>query len=325
MVTGWPFMASRIDSKSARWSACSSLSSRQNAASAWSNRRWASGRSSSAACCASARRRRQPSALRNMRFTSASRSGLKNMCSVRHRPMPSAPNWRARRASSGVSALVRTPSLRSSSAQASTVANSSPISGSTSATSSTVMSPVVPSMAIGSPSLRTVSPAVIERADRSMASSEAPQTQGRPMPRATSAACDAFPPSLVRMPRAAWKPATSSASVNGRTRTTSRPSSAAATASGALKTIAPLAAPGEAATPRASTRYSAAGSKVGCSSASRLAASTVSSASSRPSSPSRTASTANRTAAWAGRLALRVCSMYRRPSSIVNSTSCMSR
>ena len=32
------------------------------------------------------------------------RSALKNMCSVRHRPMPSAPNLRA--ASSGVSALV---------------------------------------------------------------------------------------------------------------------------------------------------------------------------------------------------------------------------
>ena len=42
------------------------------------------------------------------------------MCSVRHRPMPSAPNSRARRASSGVSALARTPSVRSSSAQPST-------------------------------------------------------------------------------------------------------------------------------------------------------------------------------------------------------------
>jgi hypothetical protein len=52
---------------------------------------------------------------------------------------------------------------------------------------------------------------------------------------------------------AAWKPATSSASVNGRTRITSRPSAAAATASGAVKTIAPFAAPGEAATPRAKT------------------------------------------------------------------------
>ena len=70
------------------------------------------------------------------------------------------------------------------------------------------------------------------------------------MPRATSAACEALPPSEVRIPLAAWKPATSSASVNGRTRITSRPSSAAATASAAVKTTSPLAAPGEALTPR---------------------------------------------------------------------------
>ena len=36
------------------------------------------------------------------------RSASKNMCSVRHRPMPSAPNSRATLASWGVSALVRT-------------------------------------------------------------------------------------------------------------------------------------------------------------------------------------------------------------------------
>ncbi len=70
------------------------------------------------------------------------------------------------------------------------------------------------------------------------------------------------------MPLAAWKPATSSASVNGRTRITSRPSSAAATASAAVNTTSPLAAPGEALTPLASTSKSAFGSKVGCSSAS---------------------------------------------------------
>ena len=45
---------------------------------------------------------------------------------------------------------------------------------------------------------------------------------------------------------------------------------------------------------------------------------------SRVSRPSPTASTAKRTAACAGRFALRVCSMYRRPSSMVNSVSCMS-
>ena len=78
------------------------------------------------------------------------------------------------------------------------------------------------------------------------------------------------------MPRAAWKPATSSASVNGRARITSRAwAAAAATASSAVKTTSPLAAPGEAATPRASTSKRASGSKVGCSSASSAPASIV--------------------------------------------------
>ena len=86
------------------------------------------------------------------------------------------------------------------------------------------------------------------------------------MPRATSAACEALPPSLVRMPLAAWKPATSSASVNGRTRITSRPSCSAWTASSAVNTTSPLAAPGDALTPLASTSNFALGSKVGCSS-----------------------------------------------------------
>ncbi len=40
------------------------------------------------------------------------RVSSKNMCSVRHRPMPSAPNLIAVRASSGVSPLTRTPILR---------------------------------------------------------------------------------------------------------------------------------------------------------------------------------------------------------------------
>ncbi len=78
-------------------------------------------------------------------------------------------------------------------------------------------------------------------------------TAGRPMPRATSAACEALPPSDVRMPAAAAKPATSSASVNGRTRMTRWPSFAAATAPSAVNTMLPFAAPGEAATPRAMT------------------------------------------------------------------------
>jgi hypothetical protein len=69
------------------------------------------------------------------------RSSPKNMCSVRHSPMPSAPNSRALRASSGVSALARTRSVRSSSAHFRMVSNASPTSGSTSGTSSVVIEP----------------------------------------------------------------------------------------------------------------------------------------------------------------------------------------
>jgi hypothetical protein len=184
--------------------------------------------------------------------------------------------------------------------------------------------PSEPSIAIRSPRRSTVSPTFTVSSARSISSALAPHTHGRPMPRATSAACEALPPSLVRIPRAASKPATSSASVNGRTRITSLPAAAASTASGAVKTISPLAAPGEAGTPCASTAISACGSNVGCRSASSLEASIVISARSRVSRPSATASAAKRTAACAGRFALRVCSMYRRPSSIVNSVSCMS-
>ena len=203
------------------------------------------------------------------------RSAAMNMCSVRHRPMPSAPCSSALSASAGVSALARTPRRRISSAHPSTRSKRALRPGSTSGTSSRVTMPVLPSIAIRAPAAITSSPARITRARRSMSSSPAPTTAGRPMPRATSAACEALPPSEVRMPRAAWKPATSSASVNGRARITSRPWAAAATASSAVKTISPLAAPGDAATPRASTSKRASGSKVGCSSASSAPASIV--------------------------------------------------
>ena len=58
--------------------------------------------------------------------TIGSRSGARNMCSVRHRPMPSAPSLRALAASSPVSALARTASLplRIASAHCRIVSNS---------------------------------------------------------------------------------------------------------------------------------------------------------------------------------------------------------
>ena len=106
-------------------------------------------------------------------------------------------------------------------------------------------------MAITSPACSTVPFTRTSSADTSISRSDAPHTQGRPMPRATSAAWLALPPSEVRMPRAAKNPATSSASVNWRTSTTSFPSPAASTAASAVNTISPFAAPGEAFTPRA--------------------------------------------------------------------------
>ncbi len=252
------------------------------------------------------------------------RSSAMNMCSVRHSPMPSAPSSRAFLAPAGSSALARTPSRRSSSAHSSTRSKYSSTRASMSGTSSRVTQPLVPSMAMKSPASTVVPLAEIVSAPRSIFSALAPTTAGRPMPRATSAACEALPPSLVRIPLAAWKPATSSASVNGRTRMTSRPSCSAWTASLAVNTTSPLAAPGEALTPLASTSKSAFGSNVGWRSASNDEGSIVVSASSLDNRPSSTASHANRTAAWAGRFALRVCSMNSCPSSIVNSVSCMS-
>ena len=61
--------------------------------------------------------RRASSSARIMSWTICFRSP-RNMCSVRHRPMPAAPNSRPSAASSGVSALARTPIVRNSSAHA---------------------------------------------------------------------------------------------------------------------------------------------------------------------------------------------------------------
>ena len=62
------------------------------------------------------------------------------------------------------------------------------------------MLPVVPSMVMTSPSLITVSPANALRSWTSTWMPSAPATQGLPMPRATTAACEVLPPREVRMP-----------------------------------------------------------------------------------------------------------------------------
>ena len=73
-------------------------------------------------CCrgsnrSSAERRSSSSRARIISRTIGSRPSAMNMCSVRQRPMPSAPNSRALAASSGVSAFARTRMRLSSSAQ----------------------------------------------------------------------------------------------------------------------------------------------------------------------------------------------------------------
>ena len=81
------------------------------------------------------------------------------MCSVRQSPMPSAPNLTATRASAGVSALARTPSLRTLSAQPISVPNSPDSAGSIIGTRPASTWPVEPSMVMISPRLSTVLPA----------------------------------------------------------------------------------------------------------------------------------------------------------------------
>ena len=205
----------------------------------------------------------------NRRITSI-RSGAKNICSVRHSPIPSAPNARARSASAGVSAFVRTPIRRNRSAQCSSwcACSSSP---------ATVIGRLAQHDLAGqaidgddvSPS-RTVVPLALEHA-RSAGRSPAqlhPVTAGSPIPRATTAACEVMPPRAVRMPRERSIPGKSSAAVSCRTRMTASPASPSSRARSGVSATCPVAAPGLAGIPVAITVRSNSGSICGCSSAS---------------------------------------------------------
>ena len=130
------------------------------------------------------------------------------------------------------------------------------------------------------------------------------------MPRATSAACEALPPSEVRIPRAASKPATSSASVKGRTRITSLALRRALNrAARRLKTILPLATPGEAATPRGQRLELEGRIEGGVQQRLQLGGIDPGERGIAVNMPSATMSTATRTAACGGRFAERACSM----------------
>ncbi len=145
------------------------------------------------------------------------------------------------------------------------------------------------------------------------------------MPRATTAAWLVMPPRVVRMPRAACMPWMSSGLVSTRTRIIASPLAARLSASSALNTTAPQAAPGLAGSPLASLVRGASGSSVGCSNWSSAAGLTRRTASFWSISPSCAISTAMRRLAAAVRLPLRVCNMYSFFRWMVNSMSCMSR
>ena len=129
------------------------------------------------------------------------RSSAMNMCSVRHSPIPSAPSSRARAASRGVSALARTRSRRISSDHRSTRSKRSSIDGGSSRAPCSTTAPSEPSTPIMSPA-RNALPSMRSSPACGSIATPAPVTAGTPIPRATSAACDALPPSEVRMPLA---------------------------------------------------------------------------------------------------------------------------
>ena len=241
IVTGRPSMAARMPVKSCRWSGS---------------------RASSAALALGL----------VLAPGSSPRPGLRrsprNMCSVRHSPMPWAPKRRARAASSGVSALARTSSRRTASARSRVRATALDQRRRTARRSRRSASPAESISGSGAevdgargavdgdrpcPRSTTVpSAAVKRRAPVSTASSSAPHTQTLPMPRATTAAWLVLPPRLVSTASAATMPGRSSGVVSWRTRTTFSPAAARRTASAESNTAAPTAAPGEAGTPCAS-------------------------------------------------------------------------
>ena len=108
------------------------------------------------------------------------------------------------------------------------------------------MLPVEPSIEIGSPSWNSLPFNVNFLFASSMLMSPQPDTQHVPIPRATTAAWLVIPPRTVKIPWEDFIPVISSGDVSRRTRTTFSPLSVHSTASSAVNTILPQAAPGEA-------------------------------------------------------------------------------
>mmetsp|Transcript_6562 Transcript_6562/g.23134 ORF Transcript_6562/g.23134 Transcript_6562/m.23134 type:complete len:360 (-) Transcript_6562:999-2078(-) len=300
IVTGRPSIALKMPSKSARWN--TRMSSRATLR-----------LSVSAAMII----------LRTLRMRS---SVLKNMCSVRTRPMPSAPFSRAVAASSGVSALVSTFIVRFSSTQLMKRSRSADMAAGATGMAPSYTLPVEPSREMVSPSWYTLPPQESVRFCSSTTMSWAPQMHVLPQPRATTAAWDVMPPRSVRMPSAAAMPPTSSGDVSTRTRIAFLPAPLSSSASSVENTTVPTAAPGDAGSPFATIwdLNAEMSSNCGCSSWSRWSGSTMLMACSLVTRPSSTMSQAIFTAALPVRLPARHCSMNSLPSCTVNSMSCMS-
>ncbi|MBA7616525.1 hypothetical protein ES703_23821 [subsurface metagenome] len=247
----------------------------------------------------------------------SSPSWSKNMCSVLQRPMPSAPNRRALAASSGLSAFVLTPSLRTSSAQSSACWSSfsSSMFGIIVSITPAYTSPVAPSMDIQSPSLNFLPFTVNELSWELILISSAPATHGFPQPLATTAAWEVPPPCWVRNALETIIALTSWGVVSGLTMITLSPAFPLSSALSALKMAMPEAAPGEAfnptvsRSPLASAAFLDAGSNWGWRSWSMLSGVILMRAVSLSMSPSLTMSTAVLMAALAVLLPVRVWRM----------------
>ena len=174
----------------------------------------------------------------------------KNICSVLVKPIPSAPNDLAFAASFGLSALVRTFSFLNSSDHCINVSKLPESCGSIFLISPIYTLPAVPSIEMISPSLisKPLCALIIFLASSTL-SSEQPATQHLPIPLATTAAWDVIPPLAVKMPSARTIPSISSGEVSSRTRIVAIPFSCISFTASGQNTTAPLAAPGEAGKP----------------------------------------------------------------------------
>ena len=122
------------------------------------------------------------------------------------------------------------------------------------ATWPTFTSPVSPSNDTQSPSFTVVPPTENCLSFSLTTSAPAPTTDGFPIWRPTTAACEVMPPVAVSTPSATSMPWMSSGTVSLRTSSTFLPCCAHSTAWSAVKTTWPEAAPGEAGRPLVSSR-----------------------------------------------------------------------